>query len=162
MTVEEYSRSSFKPAREYRHGVSTEKPIAAWKHAHVQMRLGHAILSRNPNFLPASELTCRLSDDRYLVPDVAVQRREDVQDPYPTRPVHLCVEILSPDDRLSDVIAKCEEYRAWGVPVVWIVDPANQTAWEFGPYHRIHEVPANGELTAGEIAVSLAELFAGL
>ena len=33
------------------------------------------------------------------------------------------VEILSPDDRMSDVLKKLEEYRAWGVPHVWLADP---------------------------------------
>jgi hypothetical protein len=29
--------------------------------------------------------------------------------------VHLCVESLSPEDRIGAVIAKCEDYHDWGV-----------------------------------------------
>jgi len=32
-------------------------------------------------------------------------------------------EVLSIDDRLTAVREKLEEYRAWGVPHVWLVDP---------------------------------------
>ena len=30
---------------------------------------------------------------------------------------------MSPDDRLTAVREKLEEYRAWGVKHVWLVDP---------------------------------------
>jgi Uma2 family endonuclease len=41
----------------------------------------------------------------------------------PDTPPLIAVEILSPDDRLTEVREKLEEYRAWGVPHVWLVDP---------------------------------------
>jgi len=85
-------------------------------------------------------LTVRLSESRFLVPDIAVQRRDKIQDPYPTEPIHLCVEILSPDDRMSDIVARGEEYLAWGVPMVWIIDPVNHVAWEFSLNRPLHEV----------------------
>ena len=31
--------------------------------------------------------------------------------------------LLSPDDRLTKVREKLEEYKSWGVPHVWLVDP---------------------------------------
>jgi Uma2 family endonuclease len=57
-----------------------------------------------------------------LIPDVAVF--------YPTEPSRvpdapplLVAEVLSLDDRLTAVREKLEEYKAWGVPHVWLVDP---------------------------------------
>jgi Uma2 family endonuclease len=32
-------------------------------------------------------------------------------------------EILSLDDRMSELRAKLDEYRQWGVPHVWLADP---------------------------------------
>ena len=162
MPVDEYLRTSYKPACEYRDGVLTQKPMPTWKHSVVQMQIGHIILGRYPDFRPGSELHVRLNEGRYLVPDVAVQRKDRIQDPYPTEPIHLCVEILSPDDRFSEVLAKCEEYLAWGVPMVWIIDPVNQVAWEFSPNRPLHEVSLDGSLTAPEIAIPLAEIFSAL
>ena len=36
------------------------------------------------------------------------------------------MEILSKDDRHTDLMQKLEEYRTWGVPNIWIVDPATK------------------------------------
>jgi len=58
------------------------------------------------------------------------------------------------------MLAKCEEYQAWGVPFCWVIDPVKRTAWE---YHSGGEpVRAIVALRAGEIVVSVEELFAEL
>jgi Uma2 family endonuclease len=92
------------------------------------------------------------------VPDVCVAG--DFPGPYPTEPVLLCCEILSPEDRLGAMLAKCEEYHAWGVPFCWVVDPVKRTAWE---YHSASEpVRATETLRAGDLSVNLEEMFSAL
>ena len=162
ISVDEYLRLSCKPNCEYRDGVITQKAMPTYEHSQVQSQVDTLIRTNFSQFRAGPEQTVRLSERRYLIPDVAVQRTDRIQKPYPTEPIHLCVEILSPDDRLSEVIAKCEEYLAWGVPMVWIIDPVNCVAWESSPKHPFHEVPLDGSLTAPEIAIPLAEVFAGL
>jgi Uma2 family endonuclease len=132
------------------------------KHGLTQTRLGQLINVGYPDYEAASEVTVRIRPEKYLVPDLIVQHRDHIQDPYPTEPVHLCVEILSPEDRLSQVIAKCEDYHAWGVETVWVIDPEDPRAWEFRQGHRPVEVPLTGALTAPGISISLAELFSVL
>jgi Uma2 family endonuclease len=160
--VEEYLQTSYKPACEYRDGVLTQKPMPTYKHSHSQFRINLLLYKHCPDFEASPELSVRLNENRFLVPDVAVQRKDRIQQPYPTEPIHLCIEILSPEDRLSEVIGKAEEYHAWGVEMVWIVDPVNNAAWEFSRNRPLHEVPLDGALTAPEIAIPLAELFSGL
>jgi Uma2 family endonuclease len=41
----------------------------------------------------------------------------------PDTPPLLVAEVLSLDDRLTAVREKLEEYKAWGVSHVWLVDP---------------------------------------
>ena len=83
-----------------------------------------------------------------------------IQNPYPTEPVLLCCEILSPEDRLGALLGKCEEYHAWGVPFCWVIDPIKRTAWE---YHAAAEpVRVTSTLGAGEVSVSLKELFSAI
>jgi Uma2 family endonuclease len=65
-----------------------------------------------------AEVWVKLSNTRVLVPDVIAA--PNIQDPYPTEPVTLCVEILSPGDRLSTAFAK------WGVPHCWVIDPVSK------------------------------------
>jgi Uma2 family endonuclease len=57
-----------------------------------------------------------------LIPDVAVFH-PDAPREVPDSPPLIVMEILSPDDRLTAVREKLEEFRAWGVPHVWLVDP---------------------------------------
>ena len=158
--VDEYLRTSYKPACEYRDGVLTQKLRPTWKHAFVISRIMKLIEAANPNVWAVSELSVRLRAERYLVTDVAVQRHDSIQDPNPAQPIPLCVKVLSPGDRLSETIAKGEEYLEWGVPTVWIVDPEKRVAWELSAELGLHE--AIESLTAGEIAIPLARLFAGL
>jgi Uma2 family endonuclease len=57
-----------------------------------------------------------------LIPDVAVFYPHEPAR-VPDTPALVVVEVLSLDDRLTAVREKLEEYKAWGVPHVWLVDP---------------------------------------
>ena len=106
----------------------------------------------------APEVTVRLSPAKYLVPDVIAA--PVLQEPYPTEPVLLCCEILSPEDRVGAMLAKCEEYHAWGVPFCWVIDPVKRAAWE---YHSAAEpVRVTSALHADKFSLSLEELFSVL
>ncbi|MBI1738473.1 MAG: Uma2 family endonuclease [Acidobacteria bacterium] len=45
-------------------------------------------------------------------------RSEDV----PVAPPFIAIEVVSPDDRYSRIVEKLAEYKAWGVPRIWLVD----------------------------------------
>jgi len=162
VSVEEYLSTNYKPACDYIDGVLFQKSIPTRKHGFIQTRLAQLINVGCSDFEATSEVTIRIRTGKYLVPDLIVQDRSRIQDPYPTEPVHVCVEILSPEDRFSETLAKCEDYLAWGVETTWIVDPESRRAWEFRKGPRPTEVPPTGSLTASGISISLPELFAGL
>ena len=69
-----------------------------------------------------------MTDRHYRVPDFCI-----VAGPEPdeavlnTRPL-LCVEILSPEDRMSRMHKKVADYLAFGVQYVWILDPRTKKA----------------------------------
>ncbi len=155
VSVDEYLSASFKPACEYIDGILRRKPIPTKLHALVQFLL--VTLLRKQGFEALAEVSVRVSATKFLIPDVIADLQ--IEDPYPTRPVPLCVEILSLEDRLSAAFAKCEEYHAWGVPYCWIIDPIKRTAWE---YHAIGD-PARteqgGTVRAGTAVISLEEIF---
>ena len=154
--VEEYLRSTEKPYREYRDGVVSPKAMPTKLHSILQRALVTMLQSQGIAVFP--ELTVRITPTQYSAPDVAVSG--DFPGPYPTEPVMLCCEILSPEDRLGAMLGKCEEYHAWGVPFCWVIDPVKRTAWE---YHRAAEpVRVADTLRAGELSVGLKELFAEL
>lgn len=162
ISVEQYLATSYKPACEYLDGVLRPKPMPTRKHGLLQARLMQLIANVYTEFEAESEVTVRIREGKYFIPDIIVQRQDHIQDPYPTEPVHLCVEILSPDDRMSEVLAKCEEYHAWGLAMTWIVDPDNERAWEYARGERPREVAPDGSLTAEGISIPVFEVFSVL
>ena len=92
-------------------------------HAIVQFAL--LMLLRREGVRPLPELMLQLLGNAEIL-DVCVTG--DFPGPYPTEPALLCCEILSPEDRLGNMLSKCEEYHAWGVPFCWVIDPVKRTA----------------------------------
>lgn len=158
--VEEYLRSAYKPSCEYIDGVLRAKPMPTYKHGKMELRVSNLINRLKNGFEAIPEQTVRIREGKYLVPDIAVQRVSELQQPYPGKPVHLCSEVLSPEDRFSEVLAKCEDYHAWGVKFCWLIDPEKKQCWEYESGDRPHQIPEGGRIAAREIIVSLADLFA--
>jgi Uma2 family endonuclease len=156
VSVEEYLKREEKPNAEYIDGVVYAKAMPTKRHSALQYVLVGML--RRFGVEAYQELTVRLSATKYLVPDVAAAPK--LEDPYPTKPVLLCVEILSPEDRPGAMLARCEHYHDWGVPYCWVIDPEKLVAWE---YHA-GQGPAVAEraLHAGDIQIALDELFAEL
>ena len=160
ISVEEYLNTTYKPACDYVDGVLRQKSMPTWNHGLLQGRLSYLITLEFPGFASGSEVTVQIRTGKFLVPDLVVQQSDRIQSPYPIEPVYLCVEILSPGDRMSETIAKCEDYLEWGVETTWIIDPDEKRAWEYRRGRRLQEVRDN--LNAGELSISFDELFAGL
>ena len=159
VTEAEYLAYRGKPNCEYLDGVMVPKAWGTYKHGSVQGRVGGLLKEKAAGFTVASELSVRLREGKWFVPDVAVQRREAIQDPYPELPIYLCVEILSPGEKVGAMLAKGEAYHDWGVPYFWLVDPEARTAWSYAKGEHPKEVFGGGKLTAGEISIPMDEIF---
>jgi Uma2 family endonuclease len=74
-------------------------------------------------------------------------------------PPEVAVEVLSPDDRASEVQEKIDEYLRFGVAAVWLIDPERRRAWI---HTREGSRPAaDGVLRnpAGDLEVPLSAVF---
>ena len=125
VSVEDYLHSSFPDVdREYRDGALVERSIPDYLHGKTQALLIALFMALRKQILlyPCAETRMRLRAGRFLIPDVAVFH---LREPglVPDTPPLVAAEILSPDDRLTEVREKLEEYRTWGVRHVWLVDP---------------------------------------
>ena len=125
ISVAEYLHTSFPDLdREYRDGEVVERSLPDYLHARTQMLLGvffETLRKRLPVYA-CSELRMKLRTGLYLIPDVTIFWPSKPAS-IPDSPPLVAIEILSPDDRLTKVREKLEEYKAWGVPHVWLVDP---------------------------------------
>jgi Uma2 family endonuclease len=127
--VEEYLHTSYPDLdREYRDGEVVERTLPDYLHSRTQMLIGVFFenLRRRLPVYACPELRLKLRTDLYLIPDICVfwpsEPAEAETRPPDSTPL-IAVDILSKDDRLSQVREKLEEYKAWGVPHVWLVDP---------------------------------------
>lgn len=75
----------------------------------------------------------------------------------------LVVEILSPDDRWSDVIAKLGDYFSAGVTLAWVVDLKLGTVFAYRSLTSVEKFTSEAVLTAADVLPGfffpLANLF---
>lgn len=76
-------------------------------------------------------LRMQLAPRLFRIVDFAIYLGFRPEGRYATRPAHVAIEIASPDDRFSEVTHRLEDYRRWGVPHVWLVDPELKRHYEY-------------------------------
>ncbi len=132
--VEEYLRTSFEgPDCEYLDGEIVERPMGELPHGDVQTTLA-LLLRRERSRLGirvVTEIRIRIHARRYRVADLAVWRDDNIGTSIPTVPPFLVIEILSPEDRMTRMLPKIQEYLAIGVEWIWLIDPKEKSAMCF-------------------------------
>jgi Uma2 family endonuclease len=164
-----------KPETEWVRGRALQKVSPTYPHGFLQARIAAVLLSwARGKGRVATEWRFRVmppdSYRRPLVPDVAFLSRERVLSlpaaelDVPTVAPDLAVEVLSPDDRIADVDAKCAVYLAAGTRAVLLVDPYRRYAEARLPETTLHFGAAGTIAIPGfdGLSISLAELFAEL
>ena len=128
------------------------------------------------NFVKPNKLGWVTSNDTGVVlerepatvrgPDVAfwsLKRQPTMPEGYFEIPPDLAVEVLSPNDRRSDVRAKIKEYVFYSVPLVWLVDPEARTVTVYRGSMRGTELDESDTLDGGDVlpgfSCQVADLF---
>jgi Uma2 family endonuclease len=111
---------------------------AGFQHGTVAARLAKLIMDHVDRHdlgqVVAAEtgFTLATNPDTVRAPDVGFVRKDRVPSPAPrgfaTFPPDLAVEVLSPDDRTGEVLAKVADWLSGGVALVWVIDPIRRTA----------------------------------
>jgi Uma2 family endonuclease len=154
--IEEYLRTSYEPDREYVRGEVMERGMPTFEHGRIQLRFGAVFLRPGLQLYPSTEVRNRLAPDLVRIPDVAVYSEAPAEQ-FPERPPLVIVEILSPDDRMSAILDKCEEYRRWGVRHVWVADPVRRRFQVFDGVD-LRTVPQL-ELPEASLTITPTEIF---
>ena len=115
MTFAQFERlyAEVKPNHEYWFGESVSKADGTWSHGLLQGIVTRAL--DESGYKSAIEVTLKISADFAPVPDV-IATAGLIELPYPTQPVDIVVEILSPEDSFQRLVRKCRLYSAWGIP----------------------------------------------
>ena len=132
-----------------------ERNVGDWIHALIHSNIIFAVRSKYRGVYAVPELRSRTTATRYRLPDVCVLlSAPDTR--YLLAAAFIAIEILSADDRMSQVMEKLAEYESAGVGHIWLVDPRLE----------LMSVYSNGSLSsvtvfqAGEIELTRDETFA--
>lgn len=177
VTAEEFEAMTDLPPGRYDlvRGEIIQMSPAGWKHGKVALRVGQLL----GNFLEREQLgdaygaetgfVLSVEPPIVLAPDAAfvrkdrlhlVQREEGFFPGYPD----LAVEIISPSDRPTPVMTKVFEYLEAGTPLVWVVDPEDQTVMVFDHLGSGRKLVPGDTLDGGDVlpgfSVPVEHLFA--
>lgn len=153
--VDEYLSTSYTPDVDYLDGYLEARNVGTKAHGKMTRHIANLLDDRGlPAFI---ETRLRINATRFRVPDVCAYLTEPDEEIF-TRPPLLCVEVLSPEDRMNKVVTLAKEYLAMGVPVVWVIDPVGRQAFTVAPLTGLYE-NTEGSLSAGEVHLSLNEIF---
>jgi Uma2 family endonuclease len=147
---------------------------AGSEHGLIALRIGSALLhfveSHALGVVLGAETGFQIAQhpDTVRAPDVAFIRAERVGSKlprgfFPGAP-DLAVEVLSPNDRASDVLAKVQEWLDAGCRAVWVVDPATRTVTIYRDSREAVILTSTDTLSGGELlpgfSAAVARFFA--
>ena len=163
ISIEEYLHNVYRPDCDYVDGDLIERNVGEFPHAMLQGILVRQFwdLAREVPIRVVPELRIRTGPKRFRIPDICVMRKTQAPESVLTHPPLLCIEILSPEDRMTRVMERVKEYLEFGVEHVWIVDPQTRTAYVRSG-EIVQEVRDRLETTNPHISIDLAAMFAEL
>lgn len=126
VSEQEYLTTSYEPDCEYDEGELQERNVGERGHSILQYEFAAFFngLRKQRRIVRAFiEMRVQIAPHKYRVPDVSVYKEPAPRDRIFTTPPFIVIEILSPEDRISRVRKRIDEYLAFGVAYVWLVDP---------------------------------------
>ncbi len=164
ISVEEYLGTSYRPDCEYVDGYVLERNLGERDHSSVQMAISGYLYARRHQLgiRVFPEQRVQVKPARFRVPDICVLTGPRPQEQIFTAPPFLCIEILSKDDRLPALQERVDDYLAFGVAYVWVVDPRKRRAWIYTATGVSEPKDRVLRTASPEIVVPLEEIFAEL
>jgi Uma2 family endonuclease len=159
--VEEYLGLVFddRPESDYVHGEVVERSLPTVIHSQFQALMGILLepLSRKIRLTMMSGLRMQLEPRLFRVVDFAIYLGARPEGRYATTPPFVAVEVVSEDDRYTELTQRLEDYRRWGVTHVWLVDPQRKRLWEYTEAGLLQH--ASLKLPEFDFEISSEELF---
>jgi Uma2 family endonuclease len=156
VSMQEHLHTSYSPDREFVDGVVAERNVGERPHSRVQSNLITGFYRHHPQLDVWPGQRILTTPTRARIPDICVTTDDPGVDVFQTPPL-ICVEILSLDDRVQDLLERLRESATMGVPHLWVIDPRARQAFTYSDSSL--KVVNGPVLTAGEISIPLEEVF---
>lgn len=161
---EEYLETSYRPDRDWIAGELRERNLGEQAHAVLQTYFAYLFRLREQDWKARvlTEQRVQVLPDRYRIPDICVIPADTPYEAILRTPPMLAVEILSREDRMSDIQERLEDYMQMGVRALWVVDPVRRRAYFAESSGTMEPVWAELVVPGTAIRVPLADIFAEL
>jgi Uma2 family endonuclease len=162
--IEEYLRTTYHPDRDYVDGYTEKRNVGLRDHGRMTAALGAWFFNLEKEWAVYTLLgvRTRVSQSRVRIPDICLLHRNAPREQVVVTPPLLCVEILSPEDRLPRAARVMEDYARMGVPNLWLLDPKDRVAYLYSSDGLLQLATTRLTIPHTEIYVDLPTLFAAL
>ncbi|MGA3074293.1 MAG: Uma2 family endonuclease [Bryobacteraceae bacterium] len=163
ISMDEYLTAGYHPDVEYVDGVLVERDVPTISHSLLQAILSEYFRKyrRQFRFAALSEPRTQIVERaRYRIPDLML-----CPVPLPAGKIvdstpWAVIEILSPDDRLSDQLARFRDYKRIGVRHMVLLDPEDLVAYRFDENGSLIETRFTSlDLPTGDLPFDTGALF---
>jgi Uma2 family endonuclease len=96
---------------------------------------------------------------RVRIPDVLVAEIPIPDEEVFTTPPYLCIEVMSPDDTISGMKDRIDDYLRFGVPNVWVIDPEKHRGWRVTAEAWATATDGNMRTADGRVAMPLSDVL---
>src|ERR1035438_5734986 len=162
IALDEYLSTSYDPDCEFVDGELVQRNIGESDHSALQGIIFAMLYNQSTKagIYVFPELRVQVAATRYRIPDITVTARK-VRGRILREPPFLCIEVLSPEDRGSRMELKIDDYLAFGVRHIWLIDPRRKKAWSYTNEGK-REPSAVLTTSAPRLTLNLDEVFAKL
>jgi Uma2 family endonuclease len=163
VSLDEYLSTTYDSDCEYVDGELIERNVGELDHSGIQGVILAILYNQRREagiHVPGTARSGQVRSTRFRVPDITVTTHK-CKGRILREPPFLCIEVLSPEDRATRMEAKIDDYLAFGVKYVWVIDPRTETAWIYTSEGKRHAAEA---LTTSnpDLTVTLKEIFDAL
>jgi Uma2 family endonuclease len=139
LSLEEYLQTTYKPDCDFVDDHIEERNVGLYHHGRTQALIGAWFVSQEDFWKTVTLLGQRVqvSASRVRIPDVCLIRADTPREQVTQTPQLLCVEVLSPEDRLSRATKVLDDFAAMGVEHLWIIDPRDQVGYIYQPAGKL-------------------------
>ncbi len=158
----EYLHTMYHPDCDWVDGELRERNVGEATHSNIQKFFIYFLTGKSKDWQIRvwPEQRVQVAATRFRIPDICATRRTAPFEEIIHTPPLLCIEVLSPDDRMSDTQEKVDDYLKMGVEIVWVVDPRRRTAFQTDG--RSLQPVATLTVPGSPIAVDVTDVFAEL
>jgi Uma2 family endonuclease len=156
MTVEEYLHSSFEVDMDLVDGYLEDRHVGELDHFKLQRMLSDLLRTgeQEHGYMVVQETRLQVAPRRFRVPDTCLVRRSDLSQVLRKAPL-LCVEVMSPEDRMGRMQERCDDYFRMGVREVWVINPRLRTLTVLANMNSAH-IHRGGRIPVAGMPLDLA------